>query len=148
MLVYRIAQLKYTEQLYASGKEARWNFNGEKVIYTSSSRSLACLENVVHSSGELLQKKYGVMIIYLPDEVSIEKVNQTDLSQYWNRRARPMECQKKGSKWLKEGKTLILQVPSAIINQETNFIINVNHSEFAKVKIIDVETFPFDQRIK
>lgn len=48
MLVYRIALVKFSDSLKASGRAARWNSNDIDVIYTASSRALACLENVVH----------------------------------------------------------------------------------------------------
>jgi len=148
MQVYRITQIKYTDQLYASGYEGRWNQKGEKVIYTSSSRSLACLENVVHSSGELLQKAFAVMVIYFPDHIYIESINQNDLPKYWNQKARPLVCQQLGSAWYRSKKSLVLQVPSAIVAQEFNYLINVHHPDFSKIKIIDLESFPFDPRIK
>ena len=50
MLVYRITKAKYAKELVASGFRNRWNEDGQFVIYTSDSRSLACLENLVHRS--------------------------------------------------------------------------------------------------
>lgn len=148
MQVYRITQIKYTDQLYASGYEGRWNLKGEKVIYTSSSRSLACLENVVHSSGELLQMAYAVMIINVPEDVYIETIDHTFLPEAWNKKARPRKCQEIGSSWYRRKSSLILKVPSAIVAQEFNYVINIYHPDFTKIKIIDLESFPFDPRIK
>ena len=62
MLVYRIVLEKYAS-LYASGVEGRWNSSGAKVLYTASSRALACLENVVHRSGEGLNDLFRTLVM-------------------------------------------------------------------------------------
>ena len=59
MLVYRITKTMYADRLVASGGAARWNSRGQFVIYTAATRALACLENVVHRSGEGLTAIFG-----------------------------------------------------------------------------------------
>ena len=71
MIVYRISTL--TKPI-ASGKPARWNSKGNYVIYTSSSRSLTCLENVVHRSGEGLNNLFNVIVIEIPGKIKITKI--------------------------------------------------------------------------
>jgi RES domain-containing protein len=148
MEVFRITLRKYSETLYASGMPNRWNFKDEKVIYTASSRSLACLENVVHSSGEALHQPFKILVIYIPDHIFTESISLKSLPAGWNLKARPKVCQNLGSAWLSDQKSLLLKVPSAIVNKEFNFILNVNHPDFKKVKIIDREDFAFDRRSK
>lgn len=148
MLCYRITLQKYSDSLFASGKEGRWNFKGDRIIYTSESRSLACLENLVHSSGETLLNLFRVMIIYIPDQLSIAHLDHVSLPENWNQQARPKWCQERGNRWLEKAENPVLKVPSAIVNKEFNYLINPNHPEFKKVKIIDTEPFPFDQRLQ
>ena len=74
MLVYRITTKELSTFLAASGNSARWNTKGNNVIYTSSSRALACLENIVHRSGEGLNKIFKVVIIEIPAFVQIKKI--------------------------------------------------------------------------
>lgn len=148
MEVFRITLTEYANKLYASGRSNRWNYEGEKVIYTACSRSLACLENVVHSSGEALGQRFSVMVIYIPDNISMEVIRLDHLPMDWNKTVRSESCKNLGSIWIKRGGSLLLQVPSAIVPDEKNYLINPNHKEFSKVKIIDHQEFHFDQRIK
>ena len=68
MEVYRICLAEYAKGLFASGARGRWNVKGSFVIYTAGSRALACLENVVHRSGEGLQSIFKVLVIHVPDD--------------------------------------------------------------------------------
>lgn len=79
MEVYRITLARYADQLHASGKAGRWNSEGRKVIYTAASRSLACLENVMHHSNRGLNAFFKVMVIYIPDALFVASVNPEQL---------------------------------------------------------------------
>ena len=82
MLVYRIALERFAN-LQASGIESRWNSSGNKVIYAASSRALACLENVVHRSGEGLHELFKTLVIEIPSAERIEKIDVRDLPKHW-----------------------------------------------------------------
>ena len=147
MLVYRIALEKYAS-LYASGVEGRWNSQGIKVIYAASSRSLACLENVVHRSGEGLNDLFRTMVIDIPSSERIEKITLKDLPKNWQQYNMEHICRQIGDDWFYRQDSLVLQVPSVIIPNEFNYIINAQHKNFKKVKLKLVEPFIFDTRIK
>ncbi len=134
--------------LYASGRANRWNYPEERVIYTAGSRSLACLENVVHSSGEALQQTFVVVVIYIPDELTIQTIPTNDLLNDWYMTARHPVCQQLGSDWIKSQKTAVLKVPSAIIREASNFVLNTQHPDYQKIEIIQSKPFAFDPRIK
>ncbi|NCD68463.1 RES family NAD+ phosphorylase [Mucilaginibacter agri] len=148
MLVYRIALTKYADKLFASGRAARWNPNETEVIYTASSRSLACLENVVHRSQLGLNQLFSVMTIEIPDELKKDIVNHTELPHDWREFQQMPLTQAIGEKWIKGGKTATMQVPSAIIEEETNYLLNPKHPDFKKIKLLRTEMFVFDVRIK
>ena len=147
MEVFRITKKKYADKLFAPGVAGRWNEKGEEVIYVASSRSLACLENMVHKSGRGGTDTYRTMVIYIPDTLAIEQVNIQDLPENWNQIPLCKECQKKGSKWYKSKKTAVLKVPSAVIPDEFNYVINVWHPEFNQIKLVDSLPFIFDKRL-
>ncbi|AHJ97741.1 RES domain protein [Hymenobacter swuensis DY53] len=88
MLVYRICLAKYADDLFASGYRARWNFKDQFVIYTAATRALACLENVVHRSGEGLTDQFRVLVIEVPDDVLIEEITPTQLPVNWEKASR------------------------------------------------------------
>jgi len=149
MLVYRIALAKYSGKLVASGNAARWNSNDAEVIYTASSRSLACLENVVHrSQDDLLMLQFIVLTIDCPEDIKIKTVSLDSLPARWTEYSHLHITQKIGDAWIKDGKTGILQVPSAIVNEEVNYLLNPNHEDFKRIKLTKTQPFSFDGRIK
>jgi len=148
MRVYRITLKKWSKDLKASGYPARWNSKGVFVIYTSSSRALASLENIVHRTSEGLNNLFSTIIIDIPNQLKIKEINQKRLPQNWFEYDSYSDCQKIGDKWITEGKFPILKVPSAIIKKEHNYLINPNHKLFKKVKIKEIENFEFDPRLK
>jgi RES domain-containing protein len=147
MIVYRITLEKWADKLHASGYPARWNSRGSFVIYTSGSRALACLENVVHRSGEGLNKLFKVMKVEIPDTLEIEKVNPSGLQKNWQDFTSFPYTQEIGDNWINRKSTIVLEVPSAIIPGESNFLINQNHADFSKVILQSTEDFIFDPRL-
>jgi len=148
MLVYRIALEKYAHSLKASGRAARWNPNEVEIIYTSSNRSLACLENVVHRSQHGLHQLFSVMTIELDDSVEKEIIKLSDLPADWREFSKMPLTQAIGEKWVHEKHTAILEVPSSIVEEEVNYLLNPRHKDFIKVQLLRTESFVFDTRIK
>ncbi len=148
MEVYRITLKKWSNILKASGFPGRWNSKGVFVIYTSSSRALASLENLVHRSGEGLNKEFGTMEIEIPNNLKVQQIKLSQLSKNWYNYENYSECQKIGDKWVEESKYPVLKVPSAIVKMEHNYLINPNHTQFQKVRIKTFEEFKFDPRLK
>lgn len=146
MTVFRITTEQWCRSLTASGYPARWNARGNFIIYTAESRSLACLENLVHRSGEGNNALYKVMLIEIPDSLKIENIEEPSLKKDWHTIDNYAYCQFLGSKWLSELKSAILRVPSVIIKKEHNYMINPNHTDFAKIKLSGTEDFDFDKR--
>jgi RES domain-containing protein len=146
MIVYRITTEQWSRSLQASGNTARWNAKGRFVIYTAGSRSLACLENLVHRSGEWQGKIYKIMLIEFPDKMKIDAIDTDDLKKNWEQINNFSYCQLKAEKWLNDLSTAILRVPSVIIKKEFNYLINPQHPDFKLVKLIGVEDFNFDER--
>jgi RES domain-containing protein len=148
MTVYRITNKNVISGLKVSGNAARWNSKGKFIIYTSSSRALACLENIVHRSGEGLNSLFKVLVIELPDKVKITNININRLPFSWFDYKNYHLTQKIGDGWIEKKQTCILQVPSAIIKNEYNFIINPSHTDYKLIKIVRTEDFEFDPRLK
>lgn len=148
MLVYRITKAICADRLVASGGAARWNSRGQFVMYTAASRALACLENVVHRSGEGLTDLFRVMVIEVPDDLLIERISSEILEPDWTDFQRYDSCQQLGNDWLRRGQSPVLCVPSAIIPNELNYLLNPVHPQFVRINLIQAEPFTFDSRIK
>lgn len=87
------------------------------------------------------------MVIYVPDHAPIQQVSLQDLPENWNQLPINEACQSLGSTWYHAQKSLLLKVPSAVIPDEFNLVINTRHADFDKVKIVDVLPFYFDKRL-
>ncbi|MFD3001056.1 RES family NAD+ phosphorylase [Pontibacter toksunensis] len=148
MEVYRICLAKYAGDLFASGIRGRWNMKGSFVIYTAGSRALACLENVVHRSGEGLHDNFKTIVIDIPDDLLIEIISSDDLPANWQETKSYPVYQPLGHAWYQKSTSPVLRVPSSIIPEEFNYILNTRHSDFSRIKIKSTEDFFFDPRIK
>lgn len=147
MELYRITTSKWAGKLSGSGYPARWNSKGVFVIYTASSRALACLENLVHRSGEGLNRNFKITVISVPENASSKHITDDELPDSWFKRSRYSVCRNLGDDWINSGASLLLEVPSSIIKDETNILINPNHPEFRTVEVTDISDFEFDKRL-
>jgi RES domain-containing protein len=148
MEVFRIVHSKWANSLTASGYAARWNSTGLFVIYTAENCSLACLENLVHRNGFGNDADYSLLTISVPNSVQTLEINPKDLPKGWNNASENghLNCRGIGDSWIRNQKSAILFVPSAIIPKERNVLINPNHPDFKKIKFIKQE-FAFDKRL-
>jgi len=149
MEVFRISNKKYAAQLTASGSANRWNEEGQYVIYTGSSRSLSTLELIVHRSAIKPTLLYKVMVIHIEDEdIIFEQIRSDILPKNWRSVAAYSKLQRMGAAWYTSKRSLILKIPSAIIPQEYNYIINTKHPDFKeKVQLIKTEDYFWDARL-
>jgi RES domain-containing protein len=146
--IYRICLAKYAGELVASGNPGRWNLRGQFVIYAAGSRALACLENVVHRSGEGLNSLFNVLRIEVPDDMAVEELTLAQLPPAWQPTSAYARCQPLGADWYRRQATAVLRVPSSIIAHEHNYVLNTRHPDFARVRLTGREDFAFDPRIK
>jgi RES domain-containing protein len=150
MLVYRISKEQYCRDLSGYGAKlygGRWNLVGTSCLYTSQSRALALLEYSVNVNLDLMPLRLFFSVIEIQDNL-IEIIKKDDLPQNWN--AIPASSSTKifGSEIIKNSSFSIFCVPSVVILNEFNFIINPLKIDSESLKIIDVEEYEFDFRIK
>jgi RES domain-containing protein len=148
MHVYRITLVKYAGSLHASGNAARWNAKDVKMIYTASSRALACLENVVHRGGIGPKEAFRTMVIEIPDGLPMTRIKKSSLLPDWHAFINYPYTQSLGNAWIEKNETAVLQVPSAIIPEEYNYLLNPLHADFTQIQLLSTEPFAFDPRIK
>lgn len=148
MIVYRITLAKWAGQLTASGRAARWNSNGHFMIYSASTRALACLENMVHRRGIGADGLFRTTLIDIPEELKIKEIDKKKLPADWQEYTNYAFCQAMGDAWLEGNMTTVLRVPSAIIPEEFNYLINPQHPGFGRIKVQATEAFAFDKRLR
>jgi RES domain-containing protein len=119
----------------------RWNPPGTAVVYASESRALAVLETFVHLTLEARVIAFVLFTLELPGRAQLRR--RVD--------ARPprslIASQEAGRAWLEDGDALALVVPSLIVPQERNYVLNVAHAQFAGVTVAGAEPFSFDERL-
>ncbi len=149
MEVFRISMAEHAGGLFASGSPNRWNKRGQFVIYAGSSRALSTLELIVHQAYIIPTAKYKVMVISIPeDKRFIREIRLNELPRDWRTMAAYPFLQEIGSAWYESRKTLMLKVPSVIIPNESNYIINTRHPDFQqKVHLEKTENFFWDKRL-
>lgn len=149
MIVYRLSKGKYRQELSGKGAElygGRWNSKGVAMLYTSQSRALAFAEIAIHIPVGLIPKDYFLVSLKIPDAASIRKLAASNLPADWRSNPHSHSTQKIGDQFILESKYLMLQVPSAVVPGDFNFLINPNHSQIKKVVIDKIEPFEFDSR--
>ncbi|MFC0878719.1 RES family NAD+ phosphorylase [Saccharicrinis sp. FJH2] len=149
MEVFRISKTDYADKLTSSGSANRWNYHGQHVIYTGSSRSLSTLELIVHRGTIIPKIEYKVMVISIADDDKlVRQILVKDLAKDWRKMSAYAVLQKTGSEWYENQETLVLKVPSAVIPKEYNYIINTEHPDFLKyVQLIRTEEYFWDTRL-
>lgn len=151
MFVHRLCSAAFANDLSGEGSRlhgGRWTPKGYPVIYTSSNPSLSVLELYVHVK-HMMPPKFKLIKIEIDDEaVSKTTLAIKQLPENWRSYPEPPSLHAIGKNWLDSGHTLILEVPSAVVPFEVNYIINVRHASFANsVKISDSVDFPMDKRL-
>jgi len=146
--LFRIAKTKYINDLSGNGARVyggRWNEKGVAVIYTSESRALAALEFLVHTPMALAPKDLSMMTIHIPDSIKPKPIEVAHLPKNWDMHPAPDSLALMGSQWARSNASLLLKVPSVLINKEHNIIINPNHPDFKHLKALS-EKFDFNDR--
>lgn len=153
MRVFRIEREKYLKQTLqgvgaALSEGFRWNSLSTYMVYTAQSRSLAMLEIAMHLdlSEDLPNDRYFVEI-EIPKAVSVLALQKSDLPEAWDAKPPLVETQNIGDEFVLRKEAAVLRVPSAIIHEEFNYLINPNHSESSKIKVVSTKLLQFDNRL-
>lgn len=150
MQIFRIAQEVFASDL--SGKGAwlnggRWNSEGRFALYASESRALALLETLAHTPAKMLTiKTYHLMTLELPNTITPEQISPGILAAGWNAPDMYTETVMMGDLFLKRKKSLLLKVPSVMMPEEWNYLLNPLHPEMEYVKIVQRRKINFDKR--
>ena len=123
----------------------RWNSAGVAIVYTAASLSLAALEMVVHLDSSELLDSYVVFEVGI-DESLVAQVELPQLPRNWRADPPPVRVREVGDGWARAGTSVVLQVPSAILPAEHNFLLNPRHPDFRRLVIGKPSPFRFDPR--
>ncbi len=150
MKVYRIAKKAYIKDLSGEGARlygGRWNIKGTSMLYSASNRSLATVEYLVHLPMALLPKDFFIVELTVPSRIKSITIKESTLPKDWKNYPAPFKLAELGTKWINEKSSLTLKVPSSVVKNEWNILINPNHKYFDRVEISNIEPYGFDERL-
>ena len=124
----------------------RWNSPGTNVVYAAQHQSLAALEMLVHLESAELVWKYVLIGVEI-DEAYVADVSRSRLPRNWQTDPPRAELSLIGDQWAADAKTAVLRVPSALVPDESNFLLNPLHPDFGKLGIGKPVSFRFDSRL-
>ena len=143
MTAWRLARRRFAALDGAGARlyGGRWNPAGSAIVYSSQNLSLALLEIIVHLEVALerLPADYVKIEIDVPDEVQIDTLETLPRSAAAMREI--------GRRWHDAARSAALLVPSVIVAEEKNLLLNPTHPEFAKIRSARPRPFRIDERL-
>jgi len=152
MLLYRICRARHPplDGMGAFHVGGRWSPPRIRLVYTSSTLSLAMLEVLAHHRRDRAPADYVRVTVELPDATPVTAVPLRSLPRGWQRYPAPTSLQGIGARWAREGRTPLLRVPSALVDPasgEFNYLLNPQHPALARLRPREVVPFSFDVRL-
>jgi len=148
---YRITKTKHVSNAF-DGEGARlyggrWNSIGTRVVYIAGSRSLATLEVLVHVEElSTIEGQYSIIPVTIPDEL-IARIPSAILPRGWSSPVSIAATQLFGDRWILEGRSAVLEIPSDVTNEETNLLVNPRHDDFNRIEVGDPLPLRIDPRL-
>jgi RES domain-containing protein len=137
------AELSGNGGLYASG---RWHSRGRPIVYASLSRALSILEAIVHTDLEDVPANLVLLTLEIDKGAEMEILDPALLPADWIAPLHP-GCMAVGDAWLDSRRTPILRVPSVLVPEESNLLLNPRHPAAAAIRIRSKREFKFDERL-
>jgi RES domain-containing protein len=144
MELWRISNYADLSGLGGLRAAGRWHSQGRRIVYLADHPSGALLEMLVHLDRDLIPATYQLLRVSVPDDVVVEIADE-NLSADW--RSKTMVSREIGDRWLDRSSSALLQVPSAISERGSNFLLNPAHADAAKITVAEVIKAPFDPRL-
>jgi len=148
MIVYRFSHPKYADDISGTGarlKGGRWNLPGIPVLYTSENISLGLLEVLANANTLEQLQPIQLMEIDIPDNPFIHEISPGKLKKQWWEDFEYTQWM--GTEIMQTIKPFIIKCPSAIVEQENNYLFNPSHESFKKIKLRARNNFRFDERL-
>ena len=124
----------------------RWNSPGASAVYLGDSLALASMELLVHLGDLDVLETYRKLPVTIPEEL-VMHIDPVALPVRWEASPRTV-TRVIGDQWLADGQSAVLQVPSAVIAVECNFVVNPRHPDVGAIGIGPVSDFRFDPRLR
>ncbi len=150
MELFRIAKKKYLRDLSGTGARlygGRWNHTGHSMVYCASTLALCVLEVLVHLDIKFIDSSFGYIQLSISEDKVHDQTENILLLEGWRSHPAPEFTRDIGSEWLQTNTSVGLRVPSAVLPQATNILLNPNHPDFRSVSIVKVGELNIDHRV-
>ena len=124
----------------------RWNSKGVRVVYLGSSLAQASMELLIHLGRHDILKTFYKMEVSF-DEALVQHIDVADLPDNWSAPTMASAVQSVGDAWVADALSVVLQVPSAAIQGEYNYLLNPLHKDAGELHIGPITVFNYDQRL-
>ena len=125
----------------------RWHSRGRRVVYCAQTPAAALLEILVHFEIDIqdLPIRYRLLKIEAPDDVRVERVSVDDLPVDWPQQTGA--TRELGERWLVKGSAALLSVPSAIVPETFNILVNPAHQDAKRIVVVQTDEHAIDPRL-
>ena len=150
--IYRLTKARYADTAF-SGEgsiryDGRWHRRGIRIVYASDAPASALLEVIAHTEAHnRLQHDYVLFEVRLDPDEHLLTVGSDMLPDDWRAVPWPTSTQEIGTFWHEEQASVVLDVPSAVVPRQRNFLVNVAHPRFNELQIQEPEPFEIDSRL-
>jgi RES domain-containing protein len=145
MILWRISRHLELNGRGGMSFAGRWHHAGVPVAYLAESPAGALLETCVHTSANDIPPSFTLLKVASPD-LPFDAIEMAGLDRVWPNRVEI--TRELGSAWLKQGSAALLRVPSALVPETANYLLNPLHADARHFQIEDSYVFPFDARLK
>ena len=147
MRVWRISNYDTLDGAGGLRASGRWHSRGRTIVYCAPNPATALLEVLVHAEIDLddIPASYRYLEIEIPDRVSAEVLETRSLPTDWSSQVAATRAA--GDEWLASRRSAVLAVPSVIVPETRNFLLNPEHPEAAHIEVVRSYTHPFDARL-
>ena len=148
MKLFRISKCNFINDLTGKGAAlfgGRWNSKGIYILYTAATASLALLETIVHTS-TFPKEGFCILEIEIPENKILE-IKEKQLPSDWRMLPAPARLRKIGDSFVRNREYLALKIPSVILPGEFNYLLNPEHPDFKKIRVIKTNKISVDERL-
>jgi RES domain-containing protein len=145
MRIWRISNHADLSGIGGTLAPGRWHSKGRPILYAAEHPALALLETLVHLDRSELPDSFQLLGIDIPDAIQFEAAPQTELTAHWAQDE--AVTRRLGDRWLREGASLLLRAPTALVPHAWNFLVNPAHPDISAATIASIDRAPFDGRL-
>lgn len=125
---------------------ARWHTQGRPIVYLAASAAGALVEVLVNLELDAarLPGNYTLLKAEAPDDMQVSRIEMASLPEGW--RNDLTVTRNRGDDWLAGEESVLLEVPSAILPDTFNVLLNPHHPEAGRVRVVGQQAYPYDRR--